>query len=127
MAAIGVPMYICATHRHPLQRGYCFRVFRPERFGLYVGGSCYEYSHRRFGKTRAGPSRLIRLFRQCGGCGFCLRLSPTLAANLGGVRGAPELAMAMTHSWLGYSAAALLALLMLRSMLSSWSRPATAV
>ena len=55
-------------------------------------------------------------------------LTNTLAACFGVAFVAqPEVAMAMTHGWMGYSAAALLSLLMLRSMLSSWSRPATAV
>jgi hypothetical protein len=38
----------------------------------------------------------------------------------------PQLAIDMGHSWLAYGASAVLALLMLRALFSSWSRPVTA-
>ena len=130
MAAIGVPMYICATASTPIAAGLLFSGVSPGAVLVFMlVGPATNIATVALVKRELGRRALYAYLGGVVGVGFAFGyLTNALAANLGlAFVAQPELAMAMTHSWLGYSAAALLALLMLRSMLSSWSRPATAV
>ncbi len=130
MAAIGVPMYICATASTPIAAGLLFSGVSPGAVLVFMlVGPATNIATVALVKRELGRRALYAYLGSVVGVGFAFGyLTNALAANLGlAFVAQPELAMAMTHSWLGYSAAALLALLMLRSMLSSWSRPATAV
>ena len=130
MAAIGVPMYICATASTPIAAGLLFSGVSPGAVLVFMlVGPATNIATVALVKRELGRRALYAYLGSVVGVGFAFGyLTNALAANLGlAFVAQPELAMAMTHSWLGYSAAALLALLMLRSMLSRWSRPATAV
>ena len=130
MAAIGVPMYICATASTPIAAGLLFSGVSPGAVLVFMlVGPATNIATVALVKRELGRRALYSYLGSVVGVGFAFGyLTNALAANLGlAFVAQPELAMAMTHSWLGYSAAALLALLMLRSMLSRWSRPATAV
>lgn len=130
MAAIGVPMYICATASTPIAAGLLFSGVSPGAVLVFMlVGPATNIATVALVKRELGRRALYAYLGSVVGVGFAFGyLTNTLAAGFGVAFVAqPEVAMAMTHGWMGYSAAALLALLMLRSMLSSWSRPATAV
>ena len=126
MAAIGCRCTSVPRHRHRLQRVIVFG-FSPGAVLVFMLVGPATNIATGFGETRAGRRALYSYLGSVVGVGFAFGyLTNASSANLGLASWRNLNAMAMTHSWLG-CAAALLALLMLRSMPSRWSRPATAV
>jgi uncharacterized membrane protein YraQ (UPF0718 family) len=129
MAVIGVPMYICATASTPIAAGLLFSGVSPGAVLVFMlVGPATNIATVALVRRELGQRALYAYLGSVVGVGFAFGyLTNALAANWGlGFVAQPELSMAMSHGWIGYAAAAVLALLMLRSPLASLWRPATA-
>lgn len=129
MAAIGVPMYICATASTPIAAGLLFSGVSPGAVLVFMlVGPATNIATVALVKRELGRRALYAYLGSVVGVGFAFGyLTNALAARWGFAFVAqPQLAIDMSHSWLAYGASAVLALLMLRALFSSWSRPVTA-
>ena len=129
MAAIGVPMYICATASTPIAAGLLFSGVSPGAVLVFMlVGPATNIATVALVKRELGRRALYAYLGSVVGVGFAFGyLTNALAAGWGFAFVAqPQLAIDMSHSWFAYVASAVLAGLILRSVLSSWWRPVTA-
>ena len=128
MAAIGIPMYICATASTPIAAGLLFSGVSPGAVLVFMlVGPATNIATVALIKAELGRRALYAYLGSVVGVGFAFGYLTNAVAASWGVAFVvqPQLGFDMSHSWLGYAASAVLAVLMLRSMFSSW-RPATA-
>lgn len=130
MALIGVPMYICATASTPIAAGLLFSGLSPGAVLVFMlVGPATNIATVALVKRELGLRALYAYLFSVLSVSFACGYLTNAVADSWGLEfvAQPATAMTMSHSWLGYAAAAALAALMLRSMLLSWWRPANAV
>ena len=126
MAAIGVPMYICATASTPIAAGLLFSGVSPGAVLVFMlVGPATNIATVALVRSELGKRALCAYLGSVVGVSFAFGyLTNALASSWGlAFVARPEVGFDMSHGWIAYTASLVLAALMLRSLLSSW-RPA---
>lgn len=126
MAAIGVPMYICATASTPIAAGLLFSGVSPGAVLVFMlVGPATNIATVALVRSELGKRALYAYLGSVVGVSFAFGyLTNALASSWGlAFVARPEVGFDMSHGWIAYTASLVLAALMLRSLLSSW-RPA---
>ncbi len=124
MAAIGVPMYICATASTPIAAGLLFSGVSPGAVLVFMlVGPATNIATVALVKKELGQRALYAYLGSVVGVGFAFGyLTNALAANWGlAFVAQPQLGVDMSHNWIAYTASVVLAVLMLRSLFNSWT------
>ena len=124
MAAIGVPMYICATASTPIAAGLLFSGVSPGAVLVFMlVGPATNIATVALVKKELGRRALYAYLGSVVGVGFAFGyLTNALAANWGlAFVAQPQLGLDMSHGWIAYTASVVLAVLMLRSLFNSWT------